>query len=131
MLLFGHPLVESPLFYHINDVDAILHTPPSSLLYLENVVDDKDIIDYCNANSLNYGIYAATLLEAILAHNLQAAYIIVPKELAKSAQNIAQEYLFDAKILVPINDESEIEELALLGIDGAIFMAKSIVKVSS
>jgi hypothetical protein len=131
MLLFGHPLVESPLFYHINDVDAIMHTPPSSLLYLENVVEDKDIIDYCNANNLHYGVYATTLLETILAHNLQASYIIVDKELAKSAQNLAQEYLFDAKILTPVQDEDEIEELALLGIDGVIFMAKSIVKISS
>jgi hypothetical protein len=131
MLLFGHPLIDSALFYHINDIDALLKTPPASLIYLESVTDDKDIIDYCNANNVAYGIHITTLLELILANNLHASYIFTPKELAKSAQNIAQEYLFDAKILVPIQDEAEIEELALLGIDGAIFMAKSVVKISS
>jgi hypothetical protein len=131
MLLFGHPLIDSALFYHINDIEAIAHTPPASLLFLEDVVEDKDIIDYANANGLLYGVYAKSLLEIILAHNLNASYIITPKELAKSAQNLAQEYLFDAKILAPIEDEAEIEELALLGIDGAIFMSKSIVKITT
>jgi len=130
MLLFGHPLVDSPLFYHISDVDTITHTPPSSLLYLENVIEERDIIEYCNANALRYGVLVSSILELILAHNLNASYIFVTKELAKSAQEIAQEYLFDAKIVVHIRDESEIEELALLGIDAVIFPT-GIIKISS
>ncbi|MDQ1268226.1 MAG: hypothetical protein QG560_869, partial [Campylobacterota bacterium] len=52
------------------------------------------------------------------------------KTLAKTAQNVAESYLFDAKILVMIEDEDEIEELALLAIDGVIF-SNAIVKILS
>ncbi|MDQ7061044.1 MAG: hypothetical protein Q9M43_07815 [Sulfurimonas sp.] len=37
---------------------------------------------------------------------------------------------FDAKILVLIEEESDIQELALLGIDGVIF-SSAIVKINS
>jgi hypothetical protein len=50
--------------------------------------------------------------------------------LAKTAQNVAENYLFDAKILVLIEKEDEIEELALLGVDGVVF-SNTIIKINS
>jgi len=41
--------------------------------------------------------------------------------LASKLQKIAENYLFDAKILVPISNESEMEIVAEAGIDGVIF----------
>ena len=70
------------------------------------------------------------ITELIYASNLNASYIIVEKDLAHSAQNIANEYLFDAKILVSIQDENEIEEFALNSIDGVIF-SNAIIKTPS
>ena len=45
-------------------------------------------------------------------------------------QNIEENYVFDAKILSTIEDEDEIQELALLGVDGVIF-PNTIIKINS
>ena len=75
-------------------------------------------------------ISVENITEILYASALGASYIVVEKELAKTAQNLADNYLFDAKILVMIESEDEIEELALLGADGVIF-ADAIVKVNN
>ncbi|QOP40491.1 hypothetical protein [Sulfurimonas marina] len=129
MLLFGHRFIESESFYHISDIDDIAHTPPSSKLYLAFHEDNLDIINYLQKNSISFALNVQNIRELIYASALGAHYILVPKSLAKTAQNIAENYLFDSKILVHIEDEEEIEELALLGVDGALF-AEAIVKIS-
>ena len=68
--------------------------------------------------------------QLMYASSLNARYIIVRKEMAKTAQNIAENYLFDAKILVKIENEDEIQEIALLGIDG-VLLSNAVVKITS
>ena len=41
--------------------------------------------------------------------------------MAKELQNLAENYLFDAKVLLCIKEEEEMLEIAKLGIDGVIF----------
>jgi hypothetical protein len=130
MLLFGHKFIKSEKFFHISDIDSIEKTPSSSNIYLEFSEDNLDIIEFLKLNEIVFGLYVKTITEVIYASALDASYIIVNKRLAKSAQNIAQNYLFDAKILAHIDDEDEIEEMALLGLDGIIFQ-EAIVKVNS
>lgn len=129
MLLFGHKLIKSEQFYHIGSLEHIPHTPPSSTLYLHFSQENLEIITYLQNNAISFALYTATLQEVIFAHNLGASYIVVPKELAKTAQDVAQNYLFDAKILVLCSDDAQIEEFALLGVDGVIF-GEAIIKVS-
>lgn len=130
MQLFGHRFINNQSFYHVLNIDAIQNTPPSSTLYLQFSEDNLDIIEHLRANYLSFALSATTITELIYASSLQASYIIVPKELAKNAQDIANNYLFDAKILVLIDDNDEIEEFALLGIDGAL-LRNAIIKVNS
>jgi len=54
----------------------------------------------------------------------------VSKALAKTAQSLADTYLFDSKILVNIEDEKDIEEMALFGVDGVLF-SNAIIKINS
>lgn len=129
MLLFGHRFIESERFYHIFDVDDIANTPPSSKIYLDFSEDNLDIINYLEQNSLSFALNVKNITELIYASSLGANFITVSKNFAKTAQNIAENYLFDAKILVHIDDEDEIEEFAELGIDGAIF-SEAIIKIS-
>jgi hypothetical protein len=68
------------------------------------------------------------ITELVYASAFNASYCIVTQKLAKTAQKIAENYLFDTKILVHIENEDEIEEMALLGIDGVIFL-EAIVKI--
>jgi hypothetical protein len=130
MLLFGHRFIKSETFYHISDVSDIAHTPPSSTLFLAFSEQNLDIISHLNLNQLSFALGVDTITDIIYASALNARYIILSQDLAKTAQELAQEYLFDAKILVKIEKDAAIEELALLGVDGVIYPS-AIVKISS
>lgn len=129
MLLFGHRFIASERFYHIDNSDAIVHTPSNSLLYLSFSENNLDIIDHMRANHLKFALECHTLAEVIYANTLDAAYIVVDEALSKSAQNAADSYLFDAKVLVHIDSEDKIETMASEGIDGVLF-SEGIVKIS-
>lgn len=128
MLFFGHRFIESEKFYHVFDIETIIQTPPSSTIYLEFEEKNLDIISYLQQNSIKFALKVKNITELMYASTLGASYIHVDQKLAKTAQKIAENYLFDAKILVHIDSEDEIEEMALLGIDGVIF-AEAIVKI--
>lgn len=130
MIILGHRFVESESFYHIPNIEAIENTPPSSTLFLPFSEDVLDIIYYISKNHISLSLSIKNITEIIYASSLGASYIVVPKELSKTAQNIANNYLFDAKILVTIEKDSEIEEFALLGVDGVIF-SNAIIKINS
>ena len=130
LIIFGHRFIESESFYHIPNIDAIQNTPPSSSIYVEFSEENLDIINHADENRIILALGVDNITEIIYASSLGASYIVVSKKLAKTAQNIANEYLFDAKILVHINEENEIEELAILGIDGVVFQ-EGILKVNS
>ena len=59
--------------------------------------------------------------ELLLSNGWDASYAVVDKNFAKEAQKMAEEYLFDMKILVKIESEREMIELAKDFIDGIIF----------
>lgn len=130
MLLFGHRFIDSPRLYHIDDVDAISHTPANSTLYITFSETNLDIISHCRKNGLRFALEVENLREVIYAENLDAAFIVVEEELAKLAQKTAETYLFDAKILCRIEEEEMIEEIALQGIDGVLF-GEAVVKITS
>lgn len=130
MIFFGHRFIDSKSFYHIPDIEAIQNTPPSSTLYIEFNETNLDIINHTFLNSMPTAIEVKNITELLYASSFGASYIVVEKALAKTAQNIAENYLFDAKILVMIENEDEIEELALLGVDGIIF-SNAIIKILS
>lgn len=129
MLLFGHPYIAFEPFYHIDEIASIDLTPPGSTLFIPFKEENLDIITYMQANNLPYAIEAADLSETVFAHNLGARYIVVDEALAKSAQNAAENYLFDAKILCRLDDTGSLEEKIIEGIDGVIF-PEAIVKIS-
>ena len=130
MLLFGHKFIESDSFYHIQDIDAITHTPPSSTIYLEFSEDILDIIKHAQLNTVDMALSVLDIKELIYASSLGAKYIVVEKQNAKIAQDIAENYLFDAKILVLVAEDNELEELAILGIDGVLY-SNAIIKINS
>jgi pyruvate kinase len=129
MLLFGHRFIPSETFYHISDIDDITHTPPSSTLTLAFSEQNLDIISHLNLNQLTFALSVNNITDLIYASALNASYIIVPEDLAKTAQELAQNYLFDAKILVKIESDEDIEEMALLGMDGVIYPS-AIIKIT-
>ncbi|WP_294965320.1 hypothetical protein [Sulfurimonas sp.] len=130
MYIYGHRFIESENFYHVTNIDAILNTPSNGAIYLDFSEDNLEIIKHTVSNEIILALGATTITEIIYASSLGASFIVVPKELSKTAQNIANNYLFDAKILIHITEEAEIEELAILGVDGVIF-SNAIIKINS
>jgi hypothetical protein len=130
MLIFGHRFISSRSFYHIEDIDAIAHTPSNSLIYLVFSEKNLDIINHLKDNDINFALAVNTVRDLIYAENIGASFIVVESVLAKSAQKIAETYLFDAKILCRIREESQIEAMAFEGIDGVVF-SDAIIKITS
>ena len=130
MFIFGHRFISSDNFYHVPNIEAIPNTPSNATIYLDFSEDNLEIINHAKKNDVTLALGVINITEIIYASALGASFIVVPKELAKTAQNLANNYLFDAKILVHISDENEIEELAILGIDGVIF-SNAIIKINT
>jgi len=130
MLIYGHRFIKSQNFYHVQSIEAIKNTPASSILLVDFTENNLDIITHITLNSISLALEVKNITEIIYANSLSSSYILVHKNLAKSAQDLAQNYLFDAKILVIIENEEEIEELAILGLDGVI-LSNAVIKVNS
>ena len=130
MLLFGHPYIDFKPFYHIDEIDEIEQTPANSTLFIHFRESNLDIIQHMRQNNLTFALEAATLSEVVYAHNLGAKYIVVKETLAKSAQDVAENYLFDAKILCRMTKEETLDEKISEGIDGVIY-PQAIIKISN
>jgi len=130
MIFFGHRFIPSEHFYHVQNIDAINNTPSNSTIITNFNEDNLDIIKYAVANEVKLALHVESVKDIVYANALGASYLVVGKTMAKTAQNLADNYLFDAKILVTIEDENEIEEFALLGIDG-IVCSNAIIKINS
>jgi len=130
MLLFGHPYIDFQPFYHIYESSEIELTPPNSTLMVQFNAESLELIRYMQQNKLSFALEVETLSELVFAHNLGARYIIVEGEFAVTAQAIAENYLFDAKILCRLQQEGDLEAKIREGIDGVIY-PQAIIKISS
>lgn len=118
MILIGDGLVP---YKNISFIDSILdidHTLPNSTLVFNY---DENLLLYTMKNSLETAIIVSSIKEAIYCNALEAKYIICDKKFAKSIQKIAENYMFDSKILAIIDNSEEIEKVALLEIDGVVY----------
>lgn len=121
MLIFGHPWVESPRFVKVFTLEDISKTQREDVLLLEPLSVSIELAKHCRKNGLSFAPTINALKEALLANALGAAYVLCQHEQAIEVQKIAEEYLFDTKILVLIEEEREIETMARFGIDGVLF----------
>ncbi len=119
MKIFGHPWIETEKFYLVENIEEIKKTAPNVTLEIEKF--NRELMRYCQKNSLNYMVNVESIKEAIFANLLGAKYIKASKELAKELMPIAQNYLFDSQILGVISEDLEIEELAKSNVDGVCF----------
>jgi len=130
MLLFGHPYIDFEPFYHIEEIDAIEQTPPNSTLFIHFNEENLDVIRHMQQNRLSFALEVEDITQAVLAHNLDAKYIIVNEKIAKYVQAVAENYLFDAKVLCRLGRDDDLSEKIIEGIDGVIY-AQAIIKISN
>ncbi|NOX15820.1 MAG: hypothetical protein GXP61_07320 [Epsilonproteobacteria bacterium] len=118
MQIFGHDFIKNRKFCFIKNMDDIKHTPSNSIVFSDF---NKEIITYCKNQNLIFGIKVDSIKKLVLASASSASYLLVSKTFSKIAQKIANEYMYDAKILLLSNDEDDIEFCAKNGIDGILF----------
>lgn len=118
MILIGDEIIPCETIVKINSIDDIKSTKPNTTLIFDFNVD---IMTYCKNNSVQYASVVYSIKEAIYANALKAKYIITDMELSAQVQKIAQNYMFDSRILAIIEQDSKIEEVALAEIDGVIY----------
>lgn len=118
MIVIGDKLIPFEELFKINSTNDIKNTNANSTV-LFNYSDE--IAKYCFENEISFAVVINSIKEAIYSNNLNAKYIITNKELSKELQKIADNYMYDAKILVIIESSDEFEEIAKAQIDGVIF----------
>ena len=118
MKIFGHPWIESELFYPVNTIADISETPSNSLLEVASLSSKSiALLHHCQEENLSYAVHVTSIKDAIYLNSLMATFILCEKELAIALMPIAQNYLFDTQIIA-IAKEEDIEPLARAGVDG-------------
>ncbi|ARU47655.1 hypothetical protein [Sulfurospirillum diekertiae] len=118
MLLIGHELIPSTPFYRVDSVDQIAKTPSNATILFNF---DPTLIAYCSTQKLSFALHVKQIKELVLANALGASYFVVDKTLALHAQKVADDYLFEGKVLLLSNDDNDIEFAASHTIDGILF----------
>jgi len=121
MLIFGHKFIESKEFIKIDSIDDIKLTSSNSIVLLKGLKEPFNMAIYCHKNGLEYGVEVSSLKEAIFANSLGASYAICEFSLAKELQKLADNYLWDMKILAIVDSDKEIDGIAKVFIDGIVY----------
>ena len=121
MIVIGHPWIKSQSFRKVFSIEDNKSSNADEIVLIEPLVDSHSHAQYCQDNSIAYAVVTNTLDDAIFANALGATYMICEEDDALMIQPIAQEYLFDTRILVLIHNEKDISKIARGGIDGVVF----------
>lgn len=118
MILLGDKQIPYEKIEKIATIEAIKETSSNAtVLYEYNL----ELLKHCHLNDIPSAVIVSNLIEAIYANALMAKYIICEQNIAKTLQDIAETYMFDSKIITIICEQNEIENIALMGIDGIIY----------
>lgn len=118
MILIGDKLVPFGNIYRVFKVEDIKNTPSNSTILFDF---EEEKLTFSYKNKINSAVVITSIKEAIYSNSLGVRYIICQKELAIRVQKIAENYMFDSKILAIIESSDEIESIALNEIDGVIY----------
>ncbi len=121
MLLFGHPLIQTEQWFRVDLLSSIGSTTPNCTIVIADIEKYADIARHCKENGVDFACEVNSIREAVIANALNADYILCRDKIqAVEIQKVANEYLWSAKVISIIDDENDIENIAKLGIDGAV-----------
>ena len=121
MLIIGHEEVEYEPFYFIRSADEIEITPPNSTVIFEYSKENLELIKFCRKNNISIALICDEIKDVLLANANGASYIVCDKERVQMAQKFADEYMFDAKILLYSSYKDDLLWAAKNSIDGILF----------
>ena len=118
MILIGDKLVPFESFNKISNIEDIKNTQANSTI---SFAYDESLVKYSFDNELNSAVVVSSIKEAIYCNALNVRYIVAQKSLAKDIQKVAENYVFDSKVLAIIESNDELEEVASFEIDGIVY----------
>lgn len=118
MIIIGDKLIPYEEIFFIKDIKEIENTKANSTI---GFVYNENLLEYSFKNELSFVVIVNSIKEAIYSNSLRAKYIIAQKDLSKELQKIAENYMYDSKILAIIDSNNEFEEIAKNEIDGIIY----------
>lgn len=118
MVIIGDELIPYEKISKINNIEDIKNTPSNSLLVFDY---NEEIMKYCFENSLFYAVRVDSVLESVYSNALSARYILANSIKGTKIQKVADNYIFDSKILLLIDNKEEINIAILKEIDGVFF----------
>ena len=116
MIILGHPKIPSPALAPAKTIEEIAATPAGSVALIPF---DLDLLRYCSDNDVRTAVHITEVAQSVYANALGATYLFCELELAKKVQKIAENYLFDSKVIAII-DERLIHKAIEAGIDGVL-----------
>jgi len=120
MIIIGHEEVEFNPFYFIKAQDDIEITPANATVIFEYTKDRVELCRYCVKNSISFALICDEPKDILLGSANGASFIVCDKVNITSAQKYADEYMFDAKILLYTTKVDELLWCAENGIDGIL-----------
>ena len=123
MILIGDKLIPFEDIQKISNIEDIENTKANSTVLFDY---DEQILSYSYKNELATAVIVKSIKEAIYCNSLNTKYIISQKELAVQLQKIADNYMYDSKILAIIDSNDEFEQIIKDEIDGVIY--RSLIK---
>lgn len=122
MIIVGHKWIDSKPFYCVDSIEEIKESPPNANVLILLSEDNLDLCKYCSSNSIVFGLGVRKKKEIVLASAIGASFLVSDsKKLIKKAQKLAENYLFDMKIMFLIENEKSMVWAANRGIDGILF----------
>ena len=118
MIIIGHKNIPYFPFFKINSSEDLKHTLPNSAVIFDF---DFSLAKYCQKNDITYAVRISKIKDLMFANTLGCSFAITMGEFSKTAQKLANEYMFDMKILSIIKNDTDLEEAAMKGIDGVVF----------
>lgn len=82
---------------------------------------DRDLIKISKQKGHEFSLICSDITQAIIANAVGAKYIICEQKDALAFSELANFYMFDAKIACVIDDESQLSKLANTKVDTAIY----------
>ncbi len=119
MIILGSDFIDYDTLEGIKEIRDINQTSSSSVVVTQY---NLETMRYCFENKIPYGVLITTVTQSLFANNLGARYLIIEDHpLAQKIQKIAENYMFDSKVLAIIENDSQIEPLAYNEIDGVLY----------
>lgn len=118
MIIIGDALVPYEHMFRIYHKEQIAESQPNSTIIFKY---NDAILEYASSNALPFAVMVDSIKEAIYVNACKGKYIIASASLAKEIQKVAENYMFDAKVLCVIESNDAFEAVAQDEIDGVIY----------